>query len=104
MVKSHDLIHSDAVDKGTRNDDNTRQIVNDRTITNFISSIPEVVERSIEYITAARESETRDSLAACLKAHACQAYPHLVMNWDATLLKFGNFISDKPGKILTERD
>ena len=63
----------------------TRQIVNDKTITNFISSIPGVVERSAEFITAARERETRDwrnmfSWAACLKAHAWQAYPHLVMN------------------------
>lgn len=109
LVKSHEVIHSDAVDRGTRNDDDKRQIVNDKTITNFISSIPDVVERSAEFITAARERETRDwrnmfSWAACLKAHACQAYPHLVMNWDATMLKFGNFISDKPGKILIERE
>ena len=109
LVKSHDLINSDAVDKGTRNDDETRQIVHDKTITNFISSIPDVVERSTDYITAVREKETRDwrnmfSWVACLKAHARQAYPHLVINWDASMLKFRNFISDKPGKILIERD
>ena len=109
LVKTHDLIHRDAVDRGTRNDDDTRQIVSDKTITNFVSSIPDVVERSAESITAARERETRDwrnmfSWVACLKAHAWRAYPHLVMNWDATMLKFGNFISDKPGKILIERE
>ena len=76
LVKSHEVIHSDAVDRGTRNDDDKHQIVNDKTITNFISSIPGVVERSAEFITAARERETRDwrnmfSWAACLKALAC---------------------------------
>ena len=43
------------------------------------------------------------SWAACLKAHAWQAYPHLLINWDTTMLKFRNFISNKPGKILIER-
>jgi len=65
LVKSHDLINSDAVDKGTRNDDETRQIVHDKTITNFISSIPDVVERSTDYITAVREKETRDWRNMC---------------------------------------
>ena len=60
LVKSHDLIHSDAVDRGTRNHDDTRQIVSNKTINNFVSSIPDVVERTVEYITAARERETRD--------------------------------------------
>ena len=65
LFESHDLINSDAVDKGTRNDDETRQIVHDKTITNFISSIPDVVERSTEYITPRRERETRDWRNMC---------------------------------------
>ena len=107
-MKAHKLVVADAVDQNMVDDEDKRHLVGDRTLTNFIDNIEGVVERSSEYITDARERETRDwrnlySWAACLYAHAEVLYPHLVMNWDATTLKFGNFISDKPEKILISK-
>ena len=65
MVKSHDLIHSDAVDKGTRNDNDARKIVTDKTITNYISTIPRVVERSTEFITVSQRVKERLATEIC---------------------------------------
>ena len=108
VIKAQELVIQNAVGNNRVAEDNKRHYVGDKTLTNFIDSIEGVVERSSEYITDARERETRDwrnlySWAACLYAHAEDLYPHLVMNWDATTLKFGNFISDKPEKILISK-
>lgn len=105
VEKAHELVVANAVDNNIVPEEDKRHIVGDRTLSNFIGSIEHVVERSSEFITNARERETRDwrnlySWAACLFCHAVALYPHLVMNWDATTLKFGNFISDKPEKIV----
>ena len=102
------MLIQNAVDNNLVAEADKRPLVKDRTLTNFIGSLEGVVERSSEYITDARERETRDwrnlySWAACLYAHAEVLYPHLVMNWDATTLKFGNFISDEPEKILISK-
>ena len=106
--RAHELLIKNAADNNLVAEADKRHLVGDRTLTNFIDSLEGVVERSSENITDARERETRDwrnlySWAACLYAHAEVLYPHLVMNWDATTLKFGNFISDKPEKILISK-
>ena len=58
VVKAHKLVVADAVDQNMVDDEDKRHLVGDRTLTNFIDNIDDVVERPTEYITDARERET----------------------------------------------